>query len=229
MSEAHHDRAAHGVAMHDAVVAVGPCGIELHGVRAGARQRAAAYKSGRPDGPHAVRQAACPGPRHRRTDGNRIEGRNLSGVAAHELDVGSHLHRPNWTPVTAAAAAAATTARPVRAAARREDCQHHRDKDCLNRAHEILPYLVRARRARNEWEETCGGGLTGDLTAALKTLRREQPPIELHCFRLRLRLELLIEQPLHPLVELLDLRPLAEPRVTGHEAAVGPFIELVAG
>src|SRR5882762_475179 len=167
MSGAHHDRAAHGVAMHDAVVAVGPCGIELYGVRPGARQRAAAYKRRRPDGPHAVRQAACPGPGHRRTDGNRIDGRNLSGVAADELDVGSHLHGPHRTSIPAATAA--PTARSVRAAARCEACQHHCDKDCMNPAHKkILPYLVRARRARNEWEETCGGGLTGDLTAALK-------------------------------------------------------------
>src|SRR6266850_2356177 len=161
----YHDRAAHGVAMHDAVVAVGTCGIELHGVRPGARHRGAARKRRRPNGPHVVRQAARPGPRHRRTDGNRVDGRNLSGVAAHELDVGSYLHGPNRTSITAAPAPTAT-ARPVRAAARREACQHRRDKDCLNPAHKILPYLVRARRARNEWEETCGGGLTGDLTAA---------------------------------------------------------------
>jgi len=50
----------------------------------------------------------------------------------------------------------------------------------------------------------------------------------LHGFGLGLRLQLLFEQPFHALIELLHLGSLAQPGVTGHEAAVGALVQLIA-
>ena len=49
----------------------------------------------------------------------------------------------------------------------------------------------------------------------------------MHGLGLGLRLQLLFEQPFHALIELLHLGSLAQPGVTGHEAAVGPLVQLV--